>query len=102
MNNSFLKCILRSGVGKTPVQRILLPGLLVHFIVEVDGEAMFAGTAALCDAGTLGQTLSRRRLYDHDLPSTEESDRVVIRAPKTENQCKVPLPLPSQHGRRSA
>lgn len=78
MNNAVLTYALRGKVGKTAAQRGLVFGQPIPFFVEVRGRAVSAGPATVSDAGTPGETSLRRRLENHDLPCTEESNPVVI------------------------
>lgn len=89
MSNTFVISVLRANVGKSAAQRSLFLGQLVHFIVEVSGEAVFAGSATSSDASTPGRSSFRRRLQKHEPPSRKESGQIIIRALKTQQQCKT-------------
>lgn len=81
--------MLRAGLGKNAAQIGLLPGRLVHLFVEVSGEALFADTAHLSDAGIPGHTSLRGRLHNHKLPCRKKSDQAVTGAPQNQEQCKT-------------
>lgn len=82
MKNIFFKSVLCAGRGQTVAQCSLSSGMLVHLFVEVSGEAVFAGTATLSDARTLGKTALRRRLHSQVVACTEEFENVIICAPE--------------------
>lgn len=89
MNNTFSKSALRKDLSEAAAQRGLLSGFNVHLFAEVSGEAASADTATVSYAGTPGKTSLRRRVGNHDLPYTEESDQVVSAAPQIQGQYKT-------------
>lgn len=65
MSNPSVKLVLRPDLGKTPVQRSLLPGQLFYVFVESSGEAAVAGSTTRNNASTFDGTSLRRRLLNH-------------------------------------
>lgn len=91
INSTFFKSVLLADLSPAAAQRGILPRQLIHLFVEVSPEAVFAGTAILSEAGTLGETSLRHRLRNHELACSEESDQVGIDAPKIQKQGKTLL-----------
>lgn len=88
MNNTFCKFVSLANLNKTAPLRGLLPAQLVRLSVKVSGEAVVADNATLSDGGTSEEAFLCRRLPSHNLPCSEECDKVAIRAPKNQDQCK--------------
>lgn len=59
---------------------------LVNDFPRVSRDAKLAGTTTISDIRKLGETSLSLRLHNHDVACSEESNRVVIGAPKSQKQ----------------
>lgn len=87
--SSFFKIFLGPELEKTSAQRSLTPGQSVYLFANVSEDAVVADTATLSDTGTLGSNFLRRKLHSHDLPRSEEVDKIAISTPAIHQQPQI-------------
>lgn len=89
VSNCFFRYVLCAEPVKTTGRRGSFFGQLVYFLVEVSGEAVFAGIATLNNGSIPGETFSRRKLRIHKLSSSEWLNQASIGSLKVHEQLRT-------------